>query len=283
MAPCRTVETLRRVESDRRRSLNLSGPPVGIRVVTTPHRTSVLLATWLLAAGFLLLLSGCGSHKSVTSNSKATGARRATPHEIRDLTAALSNYRKAPLRIRFATISLSDPTYAAVSHRDCRTGCEVESDFLHRSGPSWTASPARHAAYDVLYVFISPDSPRDSACPYAPANVVHDLFGIKCPPEQALHARRANVKEAAALRAVFLSHDKIPPADAAQAQLGYVCISRLNPNWAGAHTHIGTSAGTTVFFHRKSGRWLLVYDSVAGRRPPHAILLSLESCVAYGV
>ncbi len=237
-----------------------------------PHRANLRLAPWLLAAVFLFLPSGCGSHKPTATNSKPATTREPTPSETRDLAAALRAFNGgAPEPIASARVSISNPTYASV------IGSNYGMIFLfHRRGPSWARSFARNPAA-LVEDFLPGRSV--AACPYAPARVVRDLYGVICPPERALHARRASATESAVFNRLYL---RATGLTAEQTRLYDECVSRLDPRWAGAlsvfgppdaHSELEASFGGEWWFERQNGAWHLA------RRAPRAIEFSLATCV----
>jgi hypothetical protein len=218
----------------------------------------------LAAACLLIGVSACDGHKS------AANVRRPTPKEMRDLEATVRERNDGQSeRLIATTVSLSDPTYASVH------GASGFYYFFHRRGPSWATSYRRNAAATLLENFLVPKRSAIGACAFAPATVIHDLYRIKCPPERALHARRASARERSLLRATFLR---------SRATIGMhlerVCISRLDPSWAAAEA-LSVDTGWTVWFHDVRGRWGTAKIDFKNPARYDAVLLSLASCAGY--
>lgn len=227
---------------------------------------------WLLSIVTVLAAAGCSGGGKAGSQVSAKGSRPATPAEARDLTAALRAFNGgAPETITSVKVSLSNPTYASV------IGSTAGTIFLfHRRGPSWARSYARNAA--TLVEDFRPGK-SVAACPYAPARVVRDLYGVICPPERALRARRAAATESAVFNRLYL---RATGSTAEQTRLYDECVSRLDPRWAGAiavdgppdaHSELEASFGGDWWFERRNGAWHLA------RRAPRAIEFSLASCI----
>ena len=210
---------------------------------------------WLLSILTVLAAAGCGGGGKAGSQVSSKGSRPATPAEARDLAAALRAFNGGAPETITSAKSLSNPTYASV------IGSTDGTIFLfHRRGSSWARSYARNAA-----ALVEDFRPGQSvaACSYAPARVVRDLYGVICPPDRALHARRASATE----RAVFNRlHFTATGLTAEQTRLYDECVSRLDPRWAGAllvdgppdsHSELEASFGGDWWFERRNGAWHL--------------------------
>jgi hypothetical protein len=138
--------------------------------------------------------------------------------------------------------------------------------MFHKRGSRWI----------VVGELIQRPASFDSLCAYAPSAVVADLFGVRCPPYRALHARRASPAVRKALIAALR-------ADAYTRTLGPYkfddpCVSRLDPLWAAAGL-VFPDTGWPVWFHKSGDRWRVDYGH--RRLPPRAIVLSLATCASY--
>ncbi len=189
-----------------------------------------------------------------------------TPAQRAGLLASLHNLQ-GDVVVQSIDVSKADSSYATI-----RWGYKAAtSDSLfHQAAGRWRLIWSRES-----------DRPADGACAFSPAQVVHELYGITCPPEAALHARKANAAERAALEASFRSSKLTPYWRDAHA-LANPCISRLNSAWAAAMASFRSGAKGVVWFKRGS-RWTVARETLfgGGTRPPARIVLSLASCVGY--
>ena len=113
----------------------------------------------------------------------------------------------------------------------------------------------------------------DGACAVAPNAVVRILYGYTCSfTWRQLHARPAPSADRRSMqKALSWSFG----STLGRQRLGQACISRVDPTWAAAN-------GTTLVWFKKYSNWRIVYaDGDPGPKPPHAIVLSLGSCVGY--
>jgi hypothetical protein len=169
--------------------------------------------------------------------------------------------------VQSISVSKADSTYATI-----RWGYKAAtSDSLfHRAGGRWKLIWSRES-----------ERPADGACAYSPAQVVRELYRIACPPEAALHARKANDAELAALEATFRS-SKLTPYWRDARRLANPCISRLDSAWAAA-TATFRSGSKGVIWFKHGGTWKVARETLfgGGTLPPPRIVLSLASCVGY--
>ena len=184
-------------------------------------------------------------------------------------TALVASLRHAQGDVAVQTISVSkaDSSYATI-----RWGFKTAtSDSLfHHAAGGWTLIWSRES-----------ERPADGSCAFSPAKVVHELYGIKCPSEAALHARIANAAEQAALEASFRT-SKLTPYWRDAHRLANPCISRVDSTWAAAMATFRSGAKGVIWF--KHGRkWTVVRETLfgGGTRPPPRIVLSLASCAGY--
>jgi hypothetical protein len=183
--------------------------------------------------------------------------------------ALVTSLRSAQGDVAVQTISVSkaDPSYATV-----RWGFKTAtSDSLfHQVSGRWKVIWSRES-----------ERPADGACAFSPANVVRELYAIKCPSAAALHARIATVTEQAALEASFRS-SKLTPYWRDAHRLANPCISRVDSTWAAATATFSSGAKGVIWFRRRS-TWAVVRETLfgGGTRPPPRIVLSLASCVGY--
>jgi hypothetical protein len=195
--------------------------------------------------------------------------------ERRELAAALNRFFDYPTVMGSAKISRVDRNWASVYETSVSPR---EFLLFHREKGHWDFA----YVFDVLKGNVDELSHRSafSACAYAPANVIRDLYRIKCPPWRALHARSATKSETATMRAAFVSGEtpKFSPSELPHVHVS-ACVSRLDPSWAvggeteGEGGEMSSSAGPwPLWFHRQGGRWRLEHP------PSHAIMLSLADC-----
>ena len=240
-------------------------------------RSATLLAAGLLIAGFSLASSACGGHK--TSQPPRHG-RTPTAAERRSLFQGLRSWDVGDTRafvassIHSESVSTVNPAWASVKYGTLKL-------LFHWQGRYW--EPVTES---------DRGQPVDGGCAYAPADVMSDLFGIACPPERAVHARVATAAETAALRAALRSDSVTRPfGDVPIEHCGpgsrckpRSCISRLDSRWASALMDF-SSTGGVVWFRRIGLRWRIAYETSSIEKtrtlPPHAIVLSLASCVGY--
>ncbi len=214
-----------------------------------------------------LLASGCGGGKRVGNGALVNSWREPTTSERRGLERALSVVEFYAATMKEVRVSRAAPTWAAVR---CSADCVFEDRgayFLMRRGSRrwYPADWFSESTRDVDYF-----------CAYAPAEVLHGLFGISCPPGRDIRARRANEGE----RRHILT--ALSPTRTA----GPTCVSRLAPAWAGGF-FTGTKVWDPVVIYlrrAKSGPWRYAWGPPYGNhgKPPRAVLLSLSSCVLAG-
>lgn len=115
----------------------------------------------------------------------------------------------------------------------------------------------------------------DGACAVAPSAVVFALYHYRCSFTAAqLHAAPATATQARDLQAVLSRY--YAGSTLGPQHLGRACISRVDTHWAAA------SGTGLVWFRETQSGWRVAYENGdPGPRPPHAILLSLGSCVGY--
>jgi hypothetical protein len=101
------------------------------------------------------------------------------------------------------------------------------------------------------------------------------LYHYRCSfTEAQLHAEPATTAEAHLLQVVLSRY--FAGSTLGPQHLGRACISRVDPSWAAA------SGTGLVWFRSTRSRWPVSYaEGDPGPKPPHAILLSLGSCVGY--
>ncbi len=224
-------------------------------------------ATGILIVCLLVGTSACDGHKATAKTEKLIPARNAA------LSAAVRNYEGGPASIRLELISSSNRSWVRV--QTVRTRDDI---LLHLRSRTW-----------VVANVVTIGQHTDGGCAFAPANVMRELYGVDCPPERVLQARRATASEKAALRAVFLGAIEPLPLGNTPADVHLVnpCVSRLYEKWASAGSvygnaaegERGSSAGSIVWFHRTGTRWKTFWPS---EPPPPVIVRSLASCVGYG-
>jgi len=189
-----------------------------------------------------------------------TSAQRAA------LVASL-RHEQGDVAVQTISVSKVDATYATI-----RWGFKTAtSDSLfHHGGGRWKVIWSRES-----------ERPADGACAFSPANVVLELYGVKCPSEAALHGRTATAAEVTALEASFRS-SKLTAYWRDARPLTNVCISRVNSAWAGATATFRSVAKGVIWFKHGS-KWTVVRETLlnSGTRPPPRIVLSLASCVGY--
>jgi hypothetical protein len=189
-----------------------------------------------------------------------------TPAQRTALLASLHNLQ-GDVVVQSMSVSKADASYATI-----RWGYKAAtSDSLfHHAGGRWKLIWSRES-----------ERPADGACAFSPAQVVRELYGIACPPEAALHARKANVTELAALEASFRS-SKLTPYWRDAHSLVNPCVSRLNSAWAAA-TATFRSGSKGVIWFKHTDNWTVARETLfgGGTLPPPRIVLSLASCVGY--
>jgi hypothetical protein len=241
-----------------------------------------VIVSVLSSIAIIFALIACGGGTVITNGSSARATREPTLVELARLRKATNTYEGGYAPIKFAHIATKNPTWSRVQIREASTSSpDIYRDdivFHYRDG-----------AWSVAYVF-SVGQLADGGCAYVPASVMRDLFGITCPPERALHARRATVREQRAIRIAMLEDQltrrfgNVPLEHCrtnAKCKPG-PCVSRLDSSWASAIMDFQTTSGV-VWFKRTGSVWR-VADETSGERgvlPPHKIVLSLASCVGY--
>jgi hypothetical protein len=183
--------------------------------------------------------------------------------------ALVTSLRSAQGDVAVQTISVSK---AESSYATIRWGFKTatsDSLFHHVSG-RWKVIWSRES-----------ERPADGACAFSPANVVRELYGIKCPSGAALHARTATAAEQAALEASFRS-SKLTPYWRDTHQLVNPCVSRVDSTWAAATATFSSGAKGVIWFKHGS-TWAVARETLfgGGTRPPPRIVLSLASCAGY--
>lgn len=143
------------------------------------------------------------------------------------------------------------------------------------------------AHWRAVYVFAKGE-PADGGCAYAPRKTVEELYGVRCPTYNALHALPTTRKEQTMFLRIYkkdlpsLSGSRLTPTT---VQLETTCISQLDPSWAASQSYNGngepgapgTNPGPVVWFRREGEKWRS-YWLIAIPRP---IVLSLASCVGF--
>ena len=212
----------------------------------------------------------CGVPETASGASGA-GTRPPTRAERQALTHATDASSYGDKGTLFIRVSVPDSRYAVVGWQ--RPGDPADwltTSLYDRSAGSW----------HLLY-WISGKGPRggwataDGACAVAPGTIVWKLYHYRCRfTRRQLHASPATNTEAHALQAVlsrYFARSSLGPQ-----HLGRACISRVDPTWAAAN---GT---TLVWFRRTQSTWRVAYvEGDPTPKPPHAIVLSLGSCVGY--
>ena len=191
-----------------------------------------------------------------------------TASEQRGLVLAVRNWAGGSLPVKSVTVSTIDRSWASVE--DSGGGRDLTLLFDRHAG-RWNLVDDWVVGKTV-----------DSGCAFAPAPVMRDFYGFKCPPWRALRARQATATERGELvAAYFTGPPKTPPQKRSQVHLVSPCISRLDSSWAEGGMVYGDlndgemlrSAGPFVFFRYRGTRWRL-----AQVRPSHTVALSLASC-----
>jgi hypothetical protein len=202
---------------------------------------------------------------------EGAGARAPTPGEHRALTRSVRQHAEGPVLLASAEVSSRNPVFAAV--RWTRVGAPgvAWAEVYRRTTRGWRYVWGRQTVEPPLGV-----------CAYVPFPVVRELYGVRCPPSRALHARRPKLLEERLLHDAFES-SPLTRAYAYRARLGSLCISRLDSQWAAGLATLRETVGVVWF--RRSGRWSVAHETLDERglrtRPPAPIVLSLAACVGY--
>jgi len=188
-----------------------------------------------------------------------------TPGERAGLRAALRALQ-GDVAVQRIAVAASDRRYGSV-----RWGYKVaQSDSLFRlQRGRWRLVWSRPA-----------DRPADGACALVPARVVRELYGVACPGFAALHGKRADAEELAALTAAFRS-SRFTRYWRDASRLANPCISRVDPRWAAARATFPNTSG--VIWFRRARVWAVAYETLfgLGKLPPPRIVLSLAACTGY--
>jgi hypothetical protein len=216
----------------------------------------VRLTYWLCAIATLAAVA-------VTT---ATAARAPLPEQRRELSATLKA-AQGNVIIHSVLISSANPSYAVI--RWSQVSSTVWEDLFRRGPVGWKIIWIRELTQNA-----------DGACAFSPHGVVKDLFRLVCPPDRAVHARRATVAERAALSHALAASPLT--RQLRNPRLEGVCVSRLDRHWA-ALIAAFPNTGQPIWFRYTAAAWHVVYEAFAqkGTRPPHNIVLSLASCVGY--
>jgi hypothetical protein len=200
----------------------------------------------------------------------AAAARTPTPAQKAAIVAAMRS-EQGNVAIQKVLVSTANPSFASMNWGFANNGFSAyHSSLLGMTKGAWKVLWTR----DV-------QAPADGACVYAPASVARDLFDVSCPPPAALHARMATKVERKGILKGFHSSELTPYAKTA-ISLTPLCVSRVNPSWAGGLASF--ESGSTVYiFFRHTRVWKPVFESLLQQTPlpPHSIVLSLASCVGY--
>lgn len=197
-----------------------------------------------------LLLAGCTANGHTPTGSERKG-----------LATAVSTWATYVTPMSSVSISTFDRAWARVQ---VANQVPAQDILFHKRGDSW----------EIAYI-TDVGQIAKGACAYAPANVMADLYEIKCPSWRALHARRAGKNEATALlNAFFAATPSISVSDRSHYSIVKACVSRLDPSWAVAGVFIAKS-GQARFFHEQGVHWRLE------TRASRAIVLSLASCAGF--
>jgi hypothetical protein len=207
----------------------------------------------LLVVGTALAAGGAAAARNPTSTQKVA------------LIAALRS-EQGQVAVQSISISTTNPGYASMNW-GIKTA--VYNSLFQLADGHWKVLWTRES-----------EQPADGACVYVPAQVARDLLKVTCPSAAALHARVATTAEVGLLKSSFRSSPLTPYAKTARA-LDHACISRLSTDWAAAVAEFPGTSGVVWFKHGSS--WKVVDETLIGRgtRPPHAVILSLASCVGY--
>jgi hypothetical protein len=200
----------------------------------------------------------------------AAGARSPSPAQKAAIVAAMRS-EQGDVAIGKVLVSTANPSFASMNWGFANNGFSaLHSSLLGMTKGAWKVLWTRDL-----------QAPADGACVYAPAPVARDLFNVSCPPASALHARMATRAERKGILRGFRRSELTPYAKSA-ISLAPLCVSRINPTWAGGLASF--ESGSTVYiFFRHVRVWKPVFESLLQQTPlpPHSIVLSLASCVGY--
>jgi hypothetical protein len=200
----------------------------------------------------------------------AGAARTPSPAQKAAIIAAF-RHEQGDVAIQNVFIATAHPAYASMNWGFANGGLSAHNNsVLVQSRGTWKIVWTREI-----------EEPADGACVYVPAAVARELLGVSCPPAAVLHARTATTAELASMKRGFL-HSRVTPY-AKTSTLSEACVSKLDPHWAAAVSLSRVSGGTTYVWFKLGKRWQPAFESFAqlGATPPHAVMLSLASCVGY--
>ncbi len=174
--------------------------------------------------------------------------------------------------VSFIRVLVKDPRFAIVAwgHPADPVGW-LHTSLYGRSRGHW----------HLLYWIEGPrghQASPDGACAVASAAIVWMLYHYRCSFTYAeLHGRPATTTEAEALQLTLIRYSS--GSTLGPQRIRNACISRVDPAWAAAN---GANHSTgLVWFRRARSKWHVAYQEGGSPKPPHAILLSLGSCVGY--
>jgi len=208
----------------------------------------------------LAILIACGLVIGVAS------ARRAPTQKEREaVTAALRKAQGAHVTVTSIEVSTVDHRWASARWTQGAGGVPVA--LLHQNKRGWS----------IAWGFVTGQR-ADGACAFASARVVEDLYEIRCPPEVAVHGRRATPAERKELTRAFRASPLVDHTGS--GDLEHICVSRSAPMYAAAAVRY---PDTVSFAWFKRGPWRVVFETTTNRGslPGHDVVLSLASCVGY--
>ena len=211
-----------------------------------------------LALAVVAVVAGCGGAPTHAPSLRVSPTRGPTVRERHALGSAVNAREGEPVSIRHVKILRGPAGWASLQcAKDCPPPDGYAFVLLRKRGNAWQ-SYVSEPRLRLIYL-----------CAYAPRIVIHDLFGVVCPSERDVHARRPTKAEARRLRAAIRGGPFVFEP----------CVSRLDPRWAAGY--VNEADQYIVFLHRSpSGRWIWAWALGRGsREPSNAVLLSLSSCL----
>jgi len=235
--------------------------------VDVSNKPLSLVAVVVAVAGF-----GTSAEAIVRANSPHT--RPPTMAERIALEDATYRSAVGDKAIIFVRVSLADSHYAIVGWRSAgqtaRDGLDV--NLFRRVSGHWRfiyEIGGRPPGYGRARA--------DGACAVAPARIVQDLYGYRCSfTWRQLHARPATRDETRLLQAALDRY--YGGSSFGRQHLIRACVSRVAPAWAAGQDTLGLYE----WFKKRSRGWVVVHsEGDTTPTPPHAVVLSLGSCVGY--
>ena len=246
-----------------------------VRDCRAPTRRVTLRALLLILP--VLAFSGAVPATATVLGWRSRGTRPPTKAERKALKDATYSSGCCDKAIIFVRVSVADSRYAIVGW----TGPDDPRGWV-----TIVIFGRSHGRWQILYD-VSGRSPAgrrvqaDGACAVAPAAMVRDLYHFRCSFSwRELHGRPATASEAGslqmALNRYFAGSVDLHP------RVRRACVSRVTPRWTASDTSQGGFSVGFVWFEKKQNGWRVEHiEGDPTPRPPHAIVLSLGSCVGY--